>query len=47
VALLGPLALRIPRPDSCRDHATQGDQMDLHHSDTIAAAQAMRHEFGT
>src|SRR5262249_62407875 len=30
--LLGPLALRTPAPDSRRDQATQGDQMDLHHS---------------
>jgi hypothetical protein len=45
--LLGPLALRTPTPDSRRDHATQGDQIDLHRSDGIAAAQAMRDEFET
>jgi hypothetical protein len=36
-----------PTPDSRHDHATQGDQLDLHHSDAIAAAQAMRDEFGS
>jgi len=45
--LLGPLAVRTPRPRHRRDHATQGDQMDLRQSGTIAAAQAMRDELGT
>jgi len=40
--LLGPLAVATPAPDSRRDHVPQGDLMDLHHSDAIAAAQAMR-----
>jgi hypothetical protein len=45
--LLGPLAVAAPTPDSRRGHVPQGDLMDLHHSDAIAAAQAMRDEFGS